>query len=98
LRKAHVARAAAFLRPTKTHPSPLLKQNHQTQLQSAADAKDAATLVELRDKLDVAASHLAMVQAQQRRTAVGLRRAQLTLEELGALPDDAATYRAVGKA
>jgi chaperonin cofactor prefoldin len=38
------------------------------------------------------------VQNQQRRTGVNLRRAQLTLDEVQALPESVAMYKAVGKA
>ena len=40
----------------------------------------------------------AQVQSQQRRAGVNVRRAQLTLDELKALPDAAPMYRSVGKA
>ncbi|KIY96930.1 prefoldin subunit 1 [Monoraphidium neglectum] len=60
--------------------------------------KDAQTLLELRDKLEMNGAYLAMVQNQQRRTGVNLRRAQLTLDEVQALPESVAMYKAVGKA
>lgn len=38
------------------------------------------------------------VQSQQRRAGVNMRRAQLTLDELSAVPDAAPMFRSVGKA
>lgn len=112
----------------------------------AQDAKDAQTLMELRDKLQMQVTYMGMVrdgcggaaagaqltaptrfrrlrlqrppprgpadtgppprhpvlcpqvQQQQRRAAMGIRRAQLTLDELQALPEAAPMYRSVGKA
>ncbi|GBF91926.1 hypothetical protein Rsub_04650 [Raphidocelis subcapitata] len=60
--------------------------------------KDTQTLLELRNKLEMSSSYLAMVQQQQRRNAVNTRRAQLTLDELQALPESAPMFKIVGKA
>ncbi|KAI8473483.1 MAG: hypothetical protein J3K34DRAFT_410879 [Monoraphidium minutum] len=65
---------------------------------SSKEDKDAQALLELRDKLEMNGAYLNMVQNQQRRTGVNLRRAQLTLEEVSALPEAVPMYKSVGKA
>ncbi len=62
------------------------------------DEKDRQTLMELRDKIEVSSAFIGMLEGQSRRATVELRRTELTLEELGHLPDDAVTYKPVGKA
>jgi chaperonin cofactor prefoldin len=63
----------------------------------AADI-DRQALAELQEKLSTTQAFHGFLTGSHQRATVELRRTELTLEELGALPDDVVTYKPVGKA
>lgn len=62
------------------------------------DDKDRQAVMELQEKLEMSRSFLKMVVSQARNTTLTLKRAELTITEVEALPDDVVSYKPVGKA
>jgi len=59
--------------------------------------QEGQALLELQEKLDMSNAMMNMFRSQQQRVVINIKRTQLTLEELGSMPDGARMYKPVGK-
>jgi len=67
-------------------------------MSSAVDDKDKQAFMDLQKRLWTEANNLKKVETQAKTAEQDKRRAELTLQEIGAMPEDVNTYRTIGRA